>query len=223
MGFIAKEAGRALVGSATLQHAVARLGDAGGSAASYLGIAFLMVALLIGFVAAGQMAAARAEEAGGRLDHLLVRPVSRSSWLLGRVAVVVATLSVCGLVAGLAAWTGAASQHAGLGVGTLIAAGLNVVPPAICVLAAGVLAMGAFPRGVAAVTYGLLAWSFLVEFVGGLFGSNHWLLDLSLFHQMASAPAVRPDWRSAGALLGIAAAAISLGTLLFSRRDLAPD
>ena len=40
--------------------------------------------LLVALIAAGQVTAARAEEAEGRLDNLLVRPVSRSSWLTGR-------------------------------------------------------------------------------------------------------------------------------------------
>jgi putative exporter of polyketide antibiotics len=69
----------------------------------------------------------------GRLDHLLVRPVSRWSWLAGRAAVILLVLVGAGLVAGVATWLGAASQDAGVGFTSLIRAGLNVVPrPCAC-------------------------------------------------------------------------------------------
>ena len=52
---------------------VQRLGGASGGDA-YLGLIFLIVALLVGLAAAGQVTATREEEADGRLDHLLARP-----------------------------------------------------------------------------------------------------------------------------------------------------
>ena len=58
-----------------------------------LGVCFLILAVLVAFVAAGQVTAARAEESGGRLDHLLARPVSRSRWLAGRLLVALAVLA----------------------------------------------------------------------------------------------------------------------------------
>ena len=62
-----------------------------------LGVCFLILAVLIAFVAAGQVTAARSEESEGRLDHFLVRPVSRTSWLGGRLLVAVAVLLVSGV------------------------------------------------------------------------------------------------------------------------------
>jgi LPXTG-motif cell wall-anchored protein len=49
------------------------------------------------------------------------------------------------------------------------------------------------------------------------------LLDTSVFHQMASAPATSPDWVSAAALAGLAALAAGLGALALRRRDLAGE
>ncbi len=220
MGFIAQQAGKALTSSASIQRVLSRLGEHGGSAAAYLSFTFLIVAVIVAFLAAGQVTAARSEEAEGRLDHLLVRPVSRWSWLAGRVAVAVATLVTAGLLAGLSAWLGAASQHSGVSLSSLLGAGVNVIAPALCVLGAGVLALGAWPRAVTAVSYGLLAWSLLIELVGGFFSSSHWLLDTSVFHQMAAAPAVSPDWTSAAVLAALAAVGVALGGVCFSRRDL---
>ena len=62
---------------------------------------------------------------------------------------------------------GSRSQHTGVRLGSLLAAGLNVVPPALCILGIGVLVLGLRPRAATPVAYGLLAWSLLVEVLGG--------------------------------------------------------
>ena len=79
-----------------------------------------------------------------------------------------------------------------------------------------------WPRATSVVTYGVLAWSFLVELVGGLVSSNHWVLDTSVFHQMAAAPAVSPDWTS-GAVLVAAGVVAALVGGIFNRRDLVSE
>jgi ABC-2 type transport system permease protein len=61
MGYIARQAGRMLAGSATIRHALGRFGEHGGGAAAYLGFTFLMVAVLLSFLAAAQVTSARAE------------------------------------------------------------------------------------------------------------------------------------------------------------------
>jgi ABC-2 type transport system permease protein len=223
MGLIAKSVGSALSADAGDRETFARLGFRGSGAAQYLAIAFLIIALLVTLVAAGQLGAARNEEADGRIDHLLVRPVSRHRWLAGRLAFATGCLVVAGLIAGVSSWLGAASQHAGVGLATLLDAGLNLVPPALFVLGAGTLAFGVWPRAVSAVTYGLLAWSFLVEIIGGVVNASHWLLDISLFHQMAAAPAIRPNWTSGAIIIGLGVAAASAGVVAFGHRDLAGE
>ena len=81
-GLIAKSAGGTISGS-SVQQVFAKLGAPGSGADAVLGACFLILAVLVAFTAAGQLTAARSEESGGRLDHLLARPVSRSSWLAG--------------------------------------------------------------------------------------------------------------------------------------------
>ena len=134
-----------------------------------------------------------------------------------------ALLVLSGLLAGIFAWAGAASQHAGIGLASLLGAGLGVVPPALCVLGIGVLALGVWPRAASVVTYGVLAWSLLIELAGGFFGSNHWLLDTSVFHHLAAAPAMSPNWAGAVALVAVGAAAALVGGLAFARRDLTSE
>ena len=222
LGLIARTAGTALRDAAA-QQMLAALGGRGAGARAYLGIAFLIVALLAALAAAAQMSAARAEEAAGRLDHVLVRPVSRTNWLLGRVGVALATVLAAGVLAGATAWLGAVSQGADVRLPELLRAGINLVPPAVVVLGGAVLALGLRPRLVSVAGYGLVAWSFLVEIVGAIVHADHWVLDTSLFRHMAPAPVVEPDWRTDLVLVAIGAIAATVGVLAFGRRDLAGE
>ncbi len=71
--------------------------------------------------------------------------------------------------------------------------------------------------------YAVLAWSFLVELLGGIVNSSHWLLDTSILHQLAPAPATAPDWVSNAAMLGLGVAASLVSAFVFSGRDLAGE
>ncbi len=217
-GYIAKSAGTAVAGS--VHEVLAKLGATGGGTEAVLGMCFLMLAVLVGFIAAGQVTAARTEEAGGMLDHFLVRPVSRSRWLGGRYLVALIVLLVAGVVAGTLAWLGAAAQHSGLSLPALLSAGVNLVPPSMVILGVGILAFGIRPRSATWVVYGLLGWSILVVVVGGIGAVSHWVLDTSVFHQMASAPAVAPHWEANGIMASIGIAGALIGGWAFSRRDL---
>jgi ABC-2 type transport system permease protein len=223
MGYIAKQGGDVLTSSSSVARVIARLGGRGFGAVLYLGFTFLLVALMVALVAAGQVTAARSEEAEGRLDHLLVRPLSRSSWMTGRIAVILGIVVASGLLAGIVAWAGSATQQSGVGLRSLLGAGLNVIPPAVFIVGIGVFVMGVWPRATAVATYGVLTWSVLVEFAGGFISSNHWVLDTSVFHQMTSSPAVPPNWTSGLVLVGLGLAAALVGGIAFSRRDLASE
>jgi len=59
-----------------------------------------------------------------------------------------------------------------------------------------------------------------VEIMGGVVKVNHWILDLSAFHQMAAAPATPVAWTTNATMIAVTLAAASLGVALFRRRDL---
>jgi ABC-2 type transport system permease protein len=218
-GLVAQAAGSALKGSPTLDRVISRLGGTAAGALSYLGFVFVVAAGLVAIAVAGQVAAARNEEASGHLENLLVRPVARWRWLGVRLLVGLGLVVAAGLFAGLAAWVGAATQHANVGVGQLLKAGLNVVPPAIFILGVGGLAFGVWPRGAIGVAYGLVVWSFLVETVAAVVNSNHWLLDTSPLTHMAPVPASDPNWTAAAWLVGVGLLASLAGIAAFGRRD----
>ncbi len=217
-GLIARSAGATLSGST--EEVFSKFGAAGTGARAVLGACFLILAVLIAFVAAGQVTAARAEESAGRLDHLLTQPVSRASWLGGRLCLAGVLLFVSGLTAGFFCWLGAASQHAAVSLTTLLGSGINLVPPAIIVAGFGVLVFGVRPRLTSIAVYGLLGWSLLVVIVGGIGAVNHCALDTSVFHHMASAPAIAPNWEADGIMTAIGIACALAGGFAFSRRDI---
>lgn len=219
-GVVAQSAANATAGSATVQRALNRLGGRQGGAAAYLGITFLLVATLVGLIACGQVVATREEEAEGRLDNLLVRPSGRSTWLAGRLGVALCVLVLGGVAAGLAAWLGAATQHSGIAFGTLVEAGVNTVPPAVLLLGVGTLVHAGAPRLAGAVAYGLMAWSFLIEFIGSVVKMSHWVLDTSVLFHVAPAPATSPHWASAAVLVALGVLTAMAGGVLFNRRDL---
>ena len=221
LGSIARSGGSAITSSPSLKRVFERLGVSGPEA--YVGLAMLIMAVLLAVVACGQVGAARGEEAAGRLEFLLVRPVARSTWLWGRLGLGAGVLLAGGLVAGLSTWVGALADHAGIGLPTLLVAGINVVPPALVVLGAGALAIGVVPRAAVPVAYALLAWSLLVELVGGITHVSHWVLDTSVLHQMAASPSEPVNWTANGAMVALAALLAALGVAGFARRDVAGE
>ncbi len=217
-GVIAKSAGATISGS--VKEVFTKLGPTGTGANAVLGVCFLLEATLIGFVAAGQVTAARAEESEGRLDHFVVRPVSRGAWLGGRLLVALIVLVLSGVAAGALAWLGAASQHTGLSFTDLLGAGVNLVPPSMVVLGIGVLTFAVRPRATSIIVYGVLGYSVLTVIVGGFGTLSHWVLDTSVFHDMASAPGVPPNWEANGIMSATGVVAALVGGLVFKRRDL---
>ncbi|HLI56246.1 MAG TPA: hypothetical protein VKY26_04340, partial [Actinomycetota bacterium] len=220
LGGIAKSGGAAMSGTASISRGLARLGAPGGGTSAYLGVCFLMMAILVLLVGAAQAAAARREEADGHAETLLVRPLSRWAWFGGRAGLAALALLAGGVVTGVMVWIGAAADHAGVGLTHLLGAGLNTVPPGLCLVGIGLLAFGVWPRATAAAVYAVFGWSLLVDLVAVSGAESHWLLDTSLFHQMAAAPAVAPNWAVNGVLVAIAVGCAAAGAAGFARRDL---
>jgi len=219
MGIIAKSAGETMYGS-SVQQVFTRLGSPGTGARAFLGIAFLLIAILVAFQAATVMTAAREEEASGRLDQVLVRAVARGHWVLGRI--VIGTLSVLATccLAGVCTWAGSFAQGSRIGIVPMLAAGVNTLPAALFVLGVGTLALGSQPRQTSLAVYAVIGWSALIDLAGGLFSEDHWVLDTSIFHHLASAPATSPHWQTDAVMAGLGIAAMVLGAQALRRRDL---
>jgi len=225
-GSLAKSTGQAFAASSALRkftgqltHVAQRQLQLAGTRV-FAGIIFLILMTLIMAYVASALGKVREDEAEGYLDNLVVRSVSRRRWLCGRAGLIFAVLVVAGVLAGMAFWAAAASQHAGLGVHKLLLAGINSSAPAALLLGIGLLALGFIPRLTTLVCWGILAWAFLLDMLGSAVKVNHWLMDSSLLYHPALAPAVNPNWRIAGTYLALGCAAALLGGWRFTRRDL---
>jgi ABC-2 type transport system permease protein len=186
----------------------------------YFGVAFLLVATIVGLLPASQIGAAADEETSGRLVHVLVQPARRVALLGGRLALCCIAIVASGLLAGLAAWLGAETQGVHPGFGRMVVAGLNVVPTALVVLGIGAVMLATFPRASTRTVYAVVVWSLIIDLLGSMISSVRWLDHLSLFHYMALAPAEHPKVATIVITLSVAATLCLAALLVFERRDI---
>jgi polyether ionophore transport system permease protein len=200
--------------------ALEKFGVHGSFVDQYVGVAFLFVATVVALLPAGQLGAAAEEETSGRLVHQLAQPARRRAFFGGRIALGVGGIVVASVLAGGAAWAGAKTQGLDLGAGSMLRAGLNVVPTALVVLGIGALTLAVAPRAVTRAVYGVVAGSLIINVLSSsvtfLRGVDH----VSLFHYMALAPAQDPDPLTVVITLAIAIILCVVGTVLFDRRDI---
>lgn len=206
--------------STRLQNQIQNIGGASiVTPSGALGLYFLFFVLAISLFAVSQIAVARGEEAGGRLETLLALPVGRRSWLGGRLALAAVASAVLAFTAGVLAWAGAASQGADVSLARMLEAGANCLPASLLFLGLSALAFALLPRAASALSYGLVSVAFVWELVGALLGVPAWCLALSPFHNVALVPAQPLKGTAALAMLAIAAVCAAVAIGAFERRD----
>jgi ABC-2 type transport system permease protein len=200
-----------------LNHA---LGTAVTTATGYLSLSFVLFSLVVTLFAATHILGMNGEESSGRLETLFALPVSRTSWMVGRLALAVCSSIALGLLIGVLAWVGAAGRDAGVSLGSLIAAGANTVPAALLFIGVGALLFGVAPRHAGGITMTLVGAAFLWQLVGAALGVPAWVLTVSPFAHVAAVPEGAFDSQGAVAMILIGAVALAAGVIEFGRRDL---
>jgi ABC-2 type transport system permease protein len=218
LGIIAKVTSGAVPSSLT--GTLQKFGVHGSFADQYLGVAFLLLATMVAFIAAGQIGAACDEATSRRLAHVLAGPARRTSMFAGRLALSGAAIVAAGFLCGLFAWFGAETQGIDLKMTSMVAAGLNVVPTALVALGIGTVLLSVAPRIAGRGVYAAVIWSLLIDLAGSMVSGAGWLDRLSLFHYMALAPAQDPDPMTIAIAIPVAVALCGGATILFNRRDL---
>jgi ABC-2 type transport system permease protein len=186
----------------------------------FLGIGFLLIATVVALLPAGQLGAAGAEETSGRLGNVLSGPTRRANWFLGRLGLSMATIVTAGLLGGVGTWVGARLQGLDLGLGTLLGAGLNVIPTALLALGIGSVVLSVAPRIASVSVYSVLTWPVFVDLLAPILPGVGWAQRLSLFHYLALVPGqdAEPRTVTLTATLGILLCIVA--TVVFGRRDL---
>lgn len=167
-----------------------------------------------------RVGAARTEEDSTRLEHLLVRPVSRLGWLGGHVLLAVVSVLLLAGTTVSSTWAAAALVNADLDYVDAAAAVLNALPVAALFLGLGIFFMGVAPRLVVPVGASLAMGSYILNTVGP---ALHWpdaVVDLSPFHHLEMVPVDPFGTTAAVVMVGLAAVLVAAGMLAFQRRDL---
>jgi ABC-2 type transport system permease protein len=220
IGLVSTSISKAAIPS-RLQRQIEKLGAISiAKPSGYIGLSFLFFVLAVSLFACAQIAAARHEESEERLETLFALSCDRRRWLAGRLALALAGAVAISLVAGLLAWTGAAIQHAGVSLASMLEAGANCLPVALLFGGLGALAFALLPRASTGIAYGLVAVAFVWQLFGGVLGAPHWLLDVSPFRHVGLVPAQTFKLGDALVMLALAALAAGGAVWLFRRRDL---
>jgi ABC-2 type transport system permease protein len=190
------------------------------TASGYLALSFVLFTLAVSLFATSHISAIRDDESSGRLETLFALPMARRSWLAGRLTVAAGSSVALALMIGVLAWAGAASQHAGVSLGSLVEAGANCLPAALCFLGLGALVFATMPRLSGGGALALVGIAFLWELLGALVGAPAWLLALSPFHHVAAVPQSAFDAQGALAMMAVAVGASVAALEVFMRRDL---
>lgn len=197
-----------------------KFGTSGTFTRQYLGVAFLMSAVVVMLIPAALIGSMSDEVTSGRIHVLLAAPVTRLRWLWGRVVLILLAIVGAALLAGLGTWIGATSQGVDVSVQTMLGAGLNIAPLALVTCGIGLVAFVVAPRWAATTVYVVVLWSLFVDLVGSLISGAAWLARLSLFRYLALVPAAQVSMATQLILLVIAGCLMALASWLFVRGDL---
>lgn len=187
-----------------------------------VGFMSVMFGLAFALFACWRIGAARNEEDSGRADLLLVRPVTRTTWLGGYVRLAAVSVPFLATTTGLSLWAGGRAAGADLSVGAALSATWNTVPVSLLLAGLAVLVLGTRPRFTVTFSVSAAVLAYLLPTVGRALGLPVWVRDLSPFQHLAVVPVAPYAWTSGLLMLAGAAALVATGVLRFSRRDVTP-
>lgn len=185
------------------------------------GILFSFLPILVAFFALTQASAWARDLEAGRLEMVLATPVPRWRVYLEAWGATLATLILVPLILCVVMLVSLRIVGLEVETGYLVAAFVGFLPielltAAIVFLAAGRFSAGAINGG----DGGLLAASFIGEFLNPVLHLPGWLIGLSIFHHYGTPLISGPSWIAWGAISLLALALVGLGLVQFTRSDL---
>ena len=208
---------------ASMEEMLARYGVRGTPLQEFLGIAFLLLATVVALLPAAQVGAAVGEQTSGRLTAVLAAAVDRRAWFGGRLALTAGAVVVSEVLGAAGVLAGAALRGLDVGAGSLLGAGLNVVPTALVALGVGAVVVSLAPRLAAPAVYAVVVWSVFADLLAPLSGALEPLQKVSLFHTMALLPGADPDPVAIAVTTLVGLGLCTVAVVAFGRRDLAAD
>lgn len=190
---------------------------------TFISVGAILTALMLMAMIIWGVGNMRSEEAKGLLDNLLVRKVSRSRWLIGRVLLLIVGAGVVCIITNIVIWSIAQYQNIDISLKIMIVDGLNLLAPVVIMLGLGVALFGLIPRVATWLLYALLGWSFIEQIITSIITdetTKNILNSTSMLQFVALVPAQAVDWVQFWQLIAFGIALLVVGMLAFSRRDL---
>jgi ABC-2 type transport system permease protein len=212
-----------LSGSPAMQDLIKNLGGGDvGVNAGFLSAMFFFLPLFLMAFAVTQVNGWSSDEQDGRLDLVLAATQARPSVLLGRFAALATATIVVAVVTLLVSAAAAAAAGLNLNSGNLAAATLGMIPLGLLIASIGYLASGwmrtAADTGL--LSFVLAAW-FMISFIGPELKWPEATLRLSAFYYYGTPLLHGLQPASVLGLLVVAALALTLGVVRFTRKDIA--
>jgi ABC-2 type transport system permease protein len=186
----------------------------------FIGVIFIQMMLLLLIMVAGQINSFREEEARGYMDNMLVRQSSRLSLSIFKAVLIFGTAVLAAAAISLGMYLGAQSQDIAIGAKDIILSGINMLAMPAIFLGAGFLLFGFLPRLTSVLLYTIIGWTFIIEIIGSVINLNHWILDTSLLHHLALAPAIDVKWNIFWIYIGLGLVMAFIGIWRFTKRDI---
>ena len=185
----------------------------------FLALMGVALALVFAMYVAWRIGALRTEEASGRLEHLLVRPVVRWRWLVASTALAAVAAALVVTASGVGIWVGAVLGDGDVSLLQAVRPMLQTLPLVWLFGGLAVLTFGAVPRLTIGLPVAVAVVTYLLDMLGPLLELPQWLLDLSPFGWLPRPPTEPFDPVAATVLVLVGVALAAVGTVLFARRD----
>ena len=186
----------------------------------FMSMIMMISAIIAAIPAVMSMNKLYGEEKKGRIEHLLVRAVSRAK-LMGSFLVISVINGFAMLsFAAIGMWVANISVlDKPLSFGAVYGMGLAYFPAILVVISIAVLFIGYLPRFVS-LNWLYVFYTFIVLYMGGLFQLADWYGKLSPFGHIPQLPIEAMSWTPVIILVGIAAVITVIGFMGYRRRDL---
>jgi len=186
---------------------------------AFLGAGTMFTTIILLIMTTTMFSNMRGEEAKMYLDNLLVQPMRRTQWLLGRLMIIVGSFATISLLVGITTWTIAKAEGITVSLVTCLQGQISLIGVMLFVLGIGVLVYGFVPRIATAAMGIVIGWAFIFDILSMLFHLSEWLKKTSILTFIPANPSKSPDWTAFVWLVAIGVVLTGIGIARFTKRD----
>jgi ABC-2 type transport system permease protein len=222
VGLVSKEFAKLFEENDEAKQYLEQLGGNGGFEDVFFAAMIALTAILLAGYAIQALQRLRSEEAGGQLEAILATGVSRSKWMLSHISYmaggVVILLLVLGVSSALTFIIVTDAQMSQLW--RITGATLTQLPPVLAIAGLAVAAFGLFPRLMIAFSWTAFGLCLLISQFAAVLKLPQYVVNISPFTHLASAPAEPVKYLPLAILTGVALVLLAIGIVSFRRRDI---